>query len=212
MKMSEPFLNEMGEELEGTEELSREMQELSEMTHEPESYMEGKIDVAQSEAIESSFNQLVNNRTSGEEVKIPALDGSSKPGSDRTGSDEADEVECDPIPLPYPASEVESSPPEGPGEGQAPAAEDDWESPNVYVAIDPDPIWRETGETSIDPAPIFREAEQVVAVFDGSSFSLQSSTEGRSTDSKDEDESEPGDSPDVEELQQLDESEAAAQD
>lgn len=160
--MSEPFVgNEMSEELEGTEALSRATQELNEITYEPESYIETKIDVAQSEVIETSFNELVNNRASGEEIEIPALDGSSRPGSDRTGDVKTDEVDCDPIPLPYPASEVESSPPKGPGGGSTPAAEDDWESPNVNVAINPDPIFHEAGESSINPEPIFREAGEI---------------------------------------------------
>jgi hypothetical protein len=115
---------------------------------------------------------------------------------------EVSEVDCDPIPLPMPIdADVDSSPPEGVRDGSVPASEDDWESPNVNVAIDPDPIWRETGDVDssppegvgdgpapaseddwespnvnveINPDPIYREGEQVVAVYDGNSFKLQS--------------------------------------
>jgi hypothetical protein len=168
-----------------------------------------------------------------EEIKIPALDGSSKPNDDPAGGGEeirsfpmpyeVSEVDCDPIPLPLPKEGlgVGSSPPEGVGDGSVPASEDDWESPNVNVAINPDPIYKEAGEmsssppegagddVSIDPEPIFRKTgemensalespdsmavavpipipggsvesstaigtEQVVAVYDGNSFKLQS--------------------------------------
>jgi len=185
--MSEPFLNEMSEELEGTEALSREMQELNEMTNEPGSYIEGKIDASQSEAIESSFNELVNTALEspdslGESLPIPM----PKEGPEgATAAKPADELaESNPVPIPKEPDDVASSPPEGMGESQAPAAEDDWESPNVNVAIDPEPILRETGDASIDPRPIIMEGEQVAATvafnitgevsatYDGSTVSL----------------------------------------
>jgi hypothetical protein len=192
--MSEPFLNEMSEELEGTEALSREIQELNEMTNEPGSYIEGKIDVAQSEAIESSFNELVNlalESSPGEMKDMPtpipmpyeadeAGLSTAKPVENLVenlpiplpidppeGTTAAEPVEnlAENLPLPVPKEgiEIDSSPPEGPGAGSAPAAEDDWESPNVHEAIIPDPIYRETDDASINPGPVFNETGEVAS-------------------------------------------------
>jgi len=144
--MSEPFVgNEMSEELESTEELSHETRELNEITNEPESYIEGKIDVAQSEAIESSFNELVNAATEqspagedeGKGLPIPIPDGSresvsstAEPAEDLAGN----------IPLPLPGGSAETV---GAGED---------------VSINPGPVFSEVGDASINPGPLFNEA------------------------------------------------------
>jgi hypothetical protein len=156
--MSEPFVgSETSEELEGTEERSQKMQELDNITNEPESYVEAKINVAQSEAIESSFNQLVNTAQETHQGEMKALPLPIPMPV------EADEVSCDPIPMPSPATEVDSSSTEGVGDDSVPAAEDDWESPNVHEAINPDPIYRETDDASINPGPLFNETGEMAS-------------------------------------------------
>jgi hypothetical protein len=162
--MSEPFVgNEMSEELESTEDLSRETRELNEITNEPESYIEGKIDVAQSEAIESSFNELVDNQVSGGEAEMPALDGSSKPKLDS-----ADEfAESNPVPIPKEGPEgagddfagtMPAQPPEGADEGETVAMKFAPEGGSEEVSPLPT---GSGGDASIDPKPILSEAGEV---------------------------------------------------
>jgi hypothetical protein len=192
--MSEPFLNEISQEQEGTEELSRATQEFNEITNEPGSYIEDKIEVAQSEAIESSFNELVNTAQESDpgEMKDAPIPIPMPYEADEeelsTAKPAENLVETLPLPLPIDPpegtiaaepvenlaenlpvtvpkewSEVDSSPPEGPGDSSAPAAEDDWESPNVHEAINPDPIYREADDASIDPGPLFNETGEVAS-------------------------------------------------
>lgn len=132
--MSEPFVgSEMSEELEGIEELSRETLELNEMTNEPGSYIEGKIDVAQSEAIESTFNELVNT----------AQEPAENPG------------ECNPIPIPLPIERLELAE-TGADEAELSTAEP---AENLAKTM-PLPIPQEWSEASIDPEPIVREVDE----------------------------------------------------
>lgn len=170
--MSEPFIgSEMDEELESTEELSHETRELDQVTNEPESYIEGKIDVSQSEAIESSFSVLVDNQVSGAEIEMPALDGSSKQTFDSAGGDE----EISGLSALDETNEMDSSPPEG-GEddfagtmpAQPPEGADEGETMAMKFApeegpeeVSPLPAGS-GGDASIDPKPIWTEAGEVV--------------------------------------------------
>ena len=158
----------IGEQLEVREELSQEMQELDEITNEPESYIESKVDLAQSEAIESSFNELVN--TAQEQVENLA-EAIPEPIHDEgpEGTTEAEPVEnlAEIMPLPMPK--------EGPVDTQAPAGAED-ELAVTMPALPPD--GSEMGETVGQKWP-GQETEQVSAVYDGSSFSVQASAEAK---------------------------------
>jgi hypothetical protein len=168
--MSEPFLNKMGEELEGTEALSREMQELNEITNEPESYIETKVDLAQSEAIESTFNALVN---TAQETNSGEADLNPLPIPMPYEADElyveittaGQDVGFLPTPLPREADEVDPSAAEPKGDfvGTMPAQPPEGSDLGETVA------WKWKGQ----------ETEQVTAVYDGSSFSVQASAEAK---------------------------------
>jgi hypothetical protein len=173
--MSEPFIgSEMDEELESTEELSHETRELNEITNEPESYIEGKIDVAQSEAIESSFNELVNAATEqspagadeGKGLPVPIPDGSKENASSTV---EPVDSLVDTIPLPIPDGSRESvSSTAEPAEDLAgniplplPGGSAETVGAGEDASINPGPLFNEAGDASIDPDPIVREAGEV---------------------------------------------------
>ena len=115
--MSEPFVGrELSEELESGEALSREMKELNEMTNEPGTHIEQKLEIGQSEAVESALTELVNTALENPENTASVL---PIPIPDQNGEvsvlplpipSPADEVSALPIPIPDPSGEVSTLP------------------------------------------------------------------------------------------------------
>jgi hypothetical protein len=114
IKMSEPFIgNEMSEDLESQENLEALNRDLTEMTHEPGSYIEGQVETEYSETIEITFTNVVDNA-------LESPDSISGRGGD-ISSDLADPnelAEVIPLPLPMPVDQSDVS---GGEETQIPA-------------------------------------------------------------------------------------------
>jgi hypothetical protein len=171
--MSDPFVGrEMSEELESGEALSREMKELNEMTNEPGTHIEQKLEIGPSEAVESALTELVNTALENPENTASVL---PLPIPSPT-----DEVSSLPLPLPKPVEDVAGEPGSGSGEVSATPIN----IPREAYEADSSPPSGTGGELSVEittagsdvsnlPIPIPREADQLNITFNGSTFAVR---------------------------------------
>lgn len=176
--MSEPFVGrELSEELESGEALSRELKELNEMTNEPGTHIEQKLEIGQSEAVESALTKLVNTALENPENTV-SID--PNPIWYSVSESGGEEVSVLPIPIPKPVEDVAGEPGSGSGEVSATPIN----IPKEAYEADSSLPSGTGGELSVEittagshvsklPIPIPREADQLNITFNGSTFAVR---------------------------------------